>query len=760
MYFIFYFLIVILILLFILVQIFNILSTSNPQVYKRNFNLVLFIIVISTLIAVVINIYTIIKNHKKTGTMGKRGIDGAQGNSGKGGKCDLKCGQKVCYINVVESANKKLKELYGDGDIEIKNKYFLKKINKICNSNDYFAMLTKKHKKKPTEKKLINFIKNIISNWIILITNEGKYETGKRFLTNKNIKFNYLDEQILVEMEKYDIYRWGNDTINIKRDKYIVISDKLEHPVPDQSRLYIIKSNNYEPVYSAKKKTDIWDVKHCPYNQLGTNFENPQKLDKCIYIDKNSYKKSYHNTWKHTEFFKPQELSLYNALPYKNKNGQEFYPVGSVWRGKNSYDKPYKAFNTPESNTLCGDGHGTGKNLQHTNKGPEKETILVSGDVKDPISYELIWDSKVKCSECQVNHVQIFKPNPPKNYVALGDVAIKYNNKYKSNDAYTTKDINDKLQIKCVPKETVRKLKLGNRIWNNKNFYYNKYSNYLNYTSKVPIQSNRQLGVSLWDAGNSNSGEEIRNNYGVELEENGGYNLFRSSNDYKIKPELDTYILKQKYLMFGQGKSPPKIPFNLGEIKNNIGANIGANTDPRYTTDDYFGEKSPKMAIITNIKEPTNDSGDSLNILNNANKPKKYYLVDDGNKRGTWYGGKKHSGLEVDTTKPDTYFIKTFNQEKNDFSSCLSYDIDKRSVKVEDACSMNSSYNKWVVKIEPPDTKNICIVPENAETKKYKLVNYYDKHGNNINELKDLDEIFNWRYDTPTNESFTSNTLN
>ena len=161
MYFIFYFLIVILILLFILVQIFNILSTSNPQVYKRNFNLVLFIIVISTLIAVVINIYTIIKNHKKTGTMGKRGIDGAQGNSGKGGKCDLKCGQKVCYINVVESANKKLKELYDDGDIEIKNKYFLKKINKICNSNDYFAMLTKKHKKKPTEKKLINFIKNI-----------------------------------------------------------------------------------------------------------------------------------------------------------------------------------------------------------------------------------------------------------------------------------------------------------------------------------------------------------------------------------------------------------------------------------------------------------------------------------------------------------------------------------------------------------------------------------------------------------------------
>ena len=98
---------------------------------------------------------------------------------------------------------------------------------------------------------------------------------------------------------------------------------------------------------------------------------------------------------KQTEFFKPQELSLYNAKPYRAKNGQIYYPVGSVWRGSNSYEKPKGANNTPESSSMCGDGHGKDAMSKHTNKGPEKETILVSGDVQPPTDFELIWDNKV-----------------------------------------------------------------------------------------------------------------------------------------------------------------------------------------------------------------------------------------------------------------------------------------------------------------------------------------------------------------------------
>ena len=107
-------------------------------------------------------------------------------------------------------------------------------------------------------------------------------------------------------------------------------------------------------------------------------------------------------------------------------------------------------------------------------------------------------------------------------------------------------------------------------VWRNNDFYYNKYSNYLNYTSKVAYKTNKQTAISLWDAGNSNSGEEIRNNYGVEIVEDGGYNLFRASQSYSLKPELDTYVLNDKYLLIGGGKAPKKLRFNLDNIANNF----------------------------------------------------------------------------------------------------------------------------------------------------------------------------------------------
>ena len=486
---------------------------------------------------------------------------------------------------------------------------------------------------------------------------------------------------------------------------------------------------------------------------MGVNLDNPNTLEKCIYINETTFKKSYHNTWKQTEYFKPQELSIYNAKPYRSTNGQIYYPVGSVWRGQNSYDKPVGAANTPESSSMCGDGHGKDRGSKHTNQGPEKETILVSGgDLKQPENYELLWDSKTKCPECQIVHVQIFRPIAPPGYVALGDVAVKYNVTYKSNDKTTTKKLNDLLEIRCIPDKYLRKLKLGNMVWQNKDFYYNKYSNYLNYTSKVAYKSNRQTAVSLWDAGNSNSGEEIRNNYGVEIVDDGGYNLFRASQSYSLKPELDTYVINEKYLLIGGGKAPKRLRFNLDHIANGI-----ESSEKRYNTKDYFGEK-PQMAILTN-----NDTKDTLekyeitsgktsgktakktNIspTNIKGIPKKFYLVDDGSKR--------------ESGKSDKYMIKTFNPEKNDYSACLYYN-ENNEVIVKNKCSINSQYNKWIVNYDIDDTENkiISLHPETIIDKK--LINYYDENGQNINKLVTTDNKYNWNYDTPTDEGLPNKT--
>jgi len=778
MYFIFYFLIVILILVFILIQFFNILSHSTDKDYKKYFNLLLFVIVLSTVIGIVINVYSIIKNHNKVGVIGSKGIEGAQGNSGKKGYCNNKCGQKVCYLNVVEYANEVFREevinLNGTEDktSKIKNKYFLKKLNDICTSNDYFEILTREHEKKPTESKLIDYIKGIVKLWIQFLI-QGHKETngvqlktvkednkGVNFLNKKNLKFDYIESyepEVLKELKKYDIWRWGDDTIDIHRKKIIIKSDTLSHPDPDIAPLYIIKSNNYEPVYNAKSKTDVWDVKNCPYNQMGVNLDNPDNLEKCIHINENTYKKSYHNTWKQTEFFKPQELSLYNAKPYRSENKQIYYPVGSVWRGQNSYDKPNGANNTPESSSMCGDGHGKDKSSKHTNEGPEKETILVSGgDLKEPQNYELLWSSKTKCPECQIAQVQIFRPIAPPGYVSLGDVAVKYDPTYKSNNKKTTDDLNDLLQIRCIPEKYLRKLKLGNMVWRNNDFYYNKYSNYLNYTSKVAYKTNKQTAISLWDAGNSNSGEEIRNNYGVEIVEDGGYNLFRASQSYSLKPELDTYVLNDKYLLIGGGKAPKKLRFNL----NNIASDFEESID-RYNTKKYFGKK-PQMAILTNrdteeaLKTYEDNSDKYISPTNINGKPKKFYLVDDGSKRVN-NGDKLEGEGNATEDKPDKYMLKTFNTDKNDYSACLYYN-DNNVVMVKNKCSINSDSNKWIVKYDGNDKKQsikerISIHPANNPIKK--LINYYDQDGQNINKLVDADATvkYNWMYETPTKDT-------
>ena len=77
--------------------------------------------------------------------------------------------------------------------------------------------------------------------------------------------------------------------------------------------------------------------------------------------------------------------------------------------GTETKTKPFGSARSPPSKS-CGYGHrADGKTAN--NEGPEKETLLVSGDVKSPKN-EVIWDSKQGCTDCQVNHVKVYRPTP------------------------------------------------------------------------------------------------------------------------------------------------------------------------------------------------------------------------------------------------------------------------------------------------------------------------------------------------------------
>ena len=527
-------------------------------------------------------------------------------------------------------------------------------------------------------------------------------------------------------IEKYDIYNWGSKDFYSQK-KIVVESNNITFPEATNPKLYTMKTNNYERVYTSKMKKSIWSTDFCNYNQMGHDRTNPKNLKRCVYVNPKNKLKEYKNTWKTEAYQETHELSVYNVKPFKTKNNQIFYPVGSVWAGKiDDTKKPYSK-RVPKSKNFCGEGHGLDKSQYHTNKGPEKETILVSGDVKDPQDFELIWDSERGCKGCQesTNKIKIFRPIPPKGYIALGDVAA------------LDKDHAKSLNIKCLPNKTLQKMNMGPMVWKNEEMLYSKFSNYETYTKNKPSSFKKQISMTLWSAGSSNIFEENKNNVNIHLEDDGGYNIFRivAGEGYKKKPKFDSYKIKNKYLQRGYGKIPKNLKLNMDNIDQPI---------KRFNDEMYFGVK-PQNAIITNIHElPTDENNKS--IVDYEDKPKRFYVVDDGNKRRD--------------EKSDTFFVKTYNKKNNDFSSCLVTNTDNEGngfITTSNSCDKSNNSHTWKVKHNMNKTATQS-APINIESSsKFEndsgdvgqkcLYHNFDTLGNDVYTLGNC-AVKNFQYDT------------
>ena len=298
------------------------------------------------------------------------------------------------------------------------------------------------------------------------------------------------------------------------------------------------------------------------------------------------------------------------------------------------------------------------------------------------------------------------------------------------------------------------KKKLGYKVWDNRNVSYEKYNNYLSYTSKTPSKYSNPLSVSLWSAGASNSGEEYNNNYGVTLEEDSGYNLFRTSQNINDKPQnMNTYIIKEECLMPNNGKKPQPYTIDTSKITDGKDLDTQPENKHRYNTSVYFGKK-PSQAILTNIDT---DISEDKSINGITNKPLKMYLEDDLNKR-------KDPKKGETKIPPDTYFIKTLNTKKNDYSNCVIVDY-RGNVKETSRCDKTNSNHLWSVDyddtISSGSTAKINLKSNannststttgNAPSESKKcLRQYYDTLGkSNFELVKCEDTNRRWSYDTP-----------
>ena len=167
--------------------------------------------------------------------------------------------------------------------------------------------------------------------------------------------------------------------------------------------------------------------------------------------------------------------------------------------------------------------------------------------------------------------------------------------------------------------------------------------------------------------------EEQKNLYGLEINSDDGYNLFRMGRGYR-KPKEKTYVIKEECLMPGGGGAP-KHPFFDAEdfIKNN-------DPDKRYNAGEYFGKKPP-FAVLTNND---NFSDNQKSLLNFEKKRIRLYLQDDLNNRKNG--------------ESDTYFIRTYNPNKNDFSNYVVTNING-DVKLTTKPNKKNKYHRWTVRI-------------------------------------------------------------
>ena len=296
---------------------------------------------------------------------------------------------------------------------------------------------------------------------------------------------------------------------------------------------------------------------------------------------------------------------------------------------------------------------------------------------------KLLWDSKQGCKDCQINHVKVYRPEAPEGYVCLGDYVKN------GSSAITNTDLQN---IKCVPKECVREKKIGNKFYDNKGVSYDKYDSYNKYIARTPNESDNQLSASFWTAGVDNLGaaEEQKNLYGLEINSDDGYNLFRMGRGFR-KPKEKTYVIKEECLLPGGGSAPKHPFFDVEDyLKNN-------DTNTRYNASEYFGKKPP-FAILTNIETFTEGGKSHINF---ENKRLRIYVMDDLNRRKN--------------NQSDTYFLRTFNPAKNDFSNYIVTDITKK-IKLTTKPDKNNKYHRWTIR-----TKNI---PTSFAYNQHKLVVY------------------------------------
>lgn len=346
----------------------------------------LYIITIATFINIILvsNYYLTMRN--KTGLQGKEGKPGEDGDTGQSGICDPECRDGICEKEIIKWMTDELKDRStSPAEIKFDNIYIRSKIKQMCGSDEFKQLAPYNG-----PKNLIKYIKDIWKIWFDKLYAAG----GIQYFENiaAETEFEWNTDNPFSEIKKYDVFYWG-------------LGKQYRPKIVDKC---------YDSKDGVTINTDV------PSSVLYASQTNLFEL-------LGSYDK----------------LFFYRAKQFTYK-GAVYYPVGDLVIGPNSTNHDI-IIDRKVGQTVF---HTSGGDNSEIAKGPNRESIIVTGDVLGPINYNLIWNNDT---------FWIWRPIAPVGYISLGDVVTL-------NASPPLKG--DKAPIKCVMQSlTKTATPNGNVFW-------------------------------------------------------------------------------------------------------------------------------------------------------------------------------------------------------------------------------------------------------------------------------------------------------
>ena len=479
---------VLLLLLIFIITFFTLIFVYKvivAQIETLSYRIVIYIcILISYAVVIIIPIRGLYNPELelKSPPAGEKGPRGARGLAGKDGACNSCADNSLCYKKIMFEITKaynwwrqqKKLPLYPDNYI-IKNEYLKFKVNQHCKSDEFKKILVK-YGANNDGKGAYDYMFRMWTIWILIIL---KYKSGVYFLESESLDETDFINLLSDEVKSDPTSVWSDmfpgdagDAKDVKINyKHLVSSTEdgvgvesqltsegldeeffNKNGVPDNTKTPFFEIKNYKSWYwgaDPYSKPDVIIESILPENEL----EKRLKLSCSNWSDDSSKKIKVMKTNDFFTLFKTDNTAEEN-------DGSSYIPFQQLGSEKvtflranefiDSNDHPLFRTYKPLGDLLflssdvkkyqfepnkCYPKNLVYSEINKVRLTDELKTILVSGDVKSPTRYELVYHYKIENGlNKNYTNFRIWKPIAPEGYVALGYVVdtSPYNNRESS----------------------------------------------------------------------------------------------------------------------------------------------------------------------------------------------------------------------------------------------------------------------------------------------------------------------------------------